>query len=107
MNNDEIHHAVAHYGIRDRRYKLIYWYNQSLGIEGSRPAGPVEGAEWELFDCDQDPLELFNVYSDPRFQDVVRNMTKLLEDKMDEIGDEMVHPGAGGVTRSLGLQARL
>ncbi|EAU36078.1 conserved hypothetical protein [Aspergillus terreus NIH2624] len=100
MNNDEIHQAVAHYGIRDQRYKLIYWYNQSLGVEGSRPAGPVEGAEWELFDCDRDPLELFNVYSDPQYQDVARKMTKLLEVKMDEIGDEMVHPRSGGVIRS-------
>lgn len=92
MNNDWVHHARAHYGVRDQRYKLIYWYNQALGVGGARP--PVEGEEereWELFDCVEDPLELFNVYHEPGYQDTVRRMTVLLERKMAEIGDEPVH----------------
>lgn len=91
MNNDEIHNALAHYGVRSQRYKLIYWYNEDLGVEGARPGTTVTEKEWELFDCHEDPLELFNVYSDPTYQQVVRDMTKLLEEKMEEIGDEMVH----------------
>ncbi|KAE8391709.1 alkaline-phosphatase-like protein [Aspergillus alliaceus] len=79
MDNDVIHHAYAHYGIRNQTYKLIYWYNEPLG-------------EWELFDCEQDPLELFNVYHETDYQQVVREMTALLEKKMVEIGDEPVHP---------------
>lgn len=92
MNNDSIHAARAHYGVRDQRYKLIYWYNRDLGVPGARP--PNEGEEekeWELFDCKEDPLELFNVYSEPQYGDVVRRMTLLLERKMAEIGDEPVH----------------
>jgi arylsulfatase A-like enzyme len=27
MHKDSIHNVFAHYGIRDQRYKLIYWYN--------------------------------------------------------------------------------
>ncbi|KAH8898984.1 alkaline phosphatase-like protein [Thozetella sp. PMI_491] len=91
MNNDEIHHALAHYGVRNQRYKLIYWYNEDLGVEGARPPDDFRDKEWELFDCDEDPLELFNVYHNPRYQDVVRDMTALLEEKMAEIGDEPVH----------------
>lgn len=91
-NNDSIHAARAHYGVRDQWYKLIYWYNQDLGVPGARP--PNEGEEekeWELFDCKEDPLELFNVYSEPPYELVVRRMTLLLERKMAEIGDEPVH----------------
>jgi hypothetical protein len=76
--------------VRDKRYKLIYWYNEDFGIEGTRPGG--EEKEWELFDLDEDPLELFNCYYEPKYEQVVKQMTKLLENKMEEIGDEPVHP---------------
>jgi arylsulfatase A-like enzyme len=89
MHRDIIHEAYAHYGVRDQRYKLIYWYNQDFGLEGTRPGG--QPVEWELFDCDEDPLELFNCYHEPKYADVVKRMTRLLEDKMAEIGDEPAH----------------
>jgi arylsulfatase A-like enzyme len=89
MHNDVIHEAYAHYGVRDQRYKLIYWYNEDFGLEGARPAD-AEHKEWELFDCQEDPLELFNVYNEPQYSEV--RMTILLEDKMAEIGDIAVHP---------------
>ncbi|KAI0410297.1 arylsulfatase B [Xylaria grammica] len=91
MHNDIIHHAYAHYGVRDQRYKLIYWYNDDLGMKGARPGGE-EYREWELFDCREDPLELFNVYHEPGYIDVVERMTRLLELKMVQIGDTPVHP---------------
>lgn len=89
MHKDFIHDAYAHYGIRDQRYKLIYWYAEDFGLEGTRPGG--EEKEWELFDCEKDPLELFNCYNDPAYAEIVAMMTKKLEDKMSEIGDEPVH----------------
>ncbi|KAK5211083.1 hypothetical protein LTR41_003695 [Exophiala xenobiotica] len=92
MHNDSCHNAYAHYGVRDQRYKLIYWYNEDLGIEGARPTDPEEPKEWELFDCDEDPLELFNVYHEPKYQVVVKSMTRLLEQKMEQIGDMPLHP---------------
>jgi arylsulfatase A-like enzyme len=90
MHNDIIHEAYAHYGVRDQRYKLIYWYNEDFGLEGARPAD-AEHKEWELFDCQEDPLELFNVYSEPAYKSVVEHMTALLENKMADIGDTPVH----------------
>ncbi|CAH0050960.1 unnamed protein product [Clonostachys solani] len=94
MHNDIIHHARAHYGVRDQRYKLIYWYNEALGVSGARP-GAEDEKEWELFDCEKDPLELFNVYNDPEYQQTVRHMTQLLELKMSQIGDDPVHKTLG------------
>ena len=90
MHNDTTHHAYAHYGCRDQRYKLIFWYNEPLDVEGARP-GDGDHKEWELFDCHEDPLELFNCYHEPKYADVRQKMTKMLEDKMMEIGDEVVH----------------
>lgn len=89
MHRDVFHNTYAHYGIRDRRYKLIYWYNQDYGLPGTRPGG--EPPEWELFDCEKDPLELFNCYHQPEYRDVVAQMTQALETKMREIGDDPAH----------------
>src|SRR3546814_15921466 len=36
MHKDAIHHAFAHYGVRDRRHKLIYWYNEPQAQPGAR-----------------------------------------------------------------------
>ncbi|KAK2759942.1 hypothetical protein FQN54_002678 [Arachnomyces sp. PD_36] len=89
MHRDDIHNIYAHYGVRNQRYKLIYWYNKGFGLPGTQEGGEVK--EWELFDCEKDPLELFNVYQDPEYKDVVRTLTKELDDKMLEIGDEPEH----------------
>lgn len=89
MHRDPDHNAYSHYGIRNQRYKLIYWYNEGFDLPGTNHGG--EDREWELFDCEKDPLELFNVYAEPAYGSVVQDMTKQLERKMAEIGDEPEH----------------
>ena len=86
---DPDHNAYAHYGIRNRRYKLVYWYNEGLGQPGTMDGG--EEAEWELFDCERDPLELTNVFSDPAYEEIAREMIVELDRKMAEIGDTPMH----------------
>ncbi|MGK9233830.1 sulfatase [Inquilinus limosus] len=89
MHRDPDHNAFAHYGVRDQRYKLIYWYNEGFDLPGTNQGG--EDREWELFDCEKDPLELFNVYADPAYAGVVRSLREKLDRKMEEIGDEPAH----------------
>ena len=89
MHRDEIHEAYAHYGIRGQRYKIIYWYAESFDLPGTRAGG--QQREWELFDCQEDPLELFNVWSDPKYSEVREEMLLALNNKMLEIGDCPVH----------------
>lgn len=90
MHRDESHHAFAHYGIRDRSHKLIHWYNDDLGQPGAHP--PLdEQPEWELFDCERDPLELLNVFDDPAYGDVRARMIAALDEMMLEIGDIPEH----------------
>lgn len=89
MHRDIHHNAYSHYGVRNQRYKLVYWYNDGFDLPGTNHGG--EDREWELFDCQEDPLEVFNVYNDPAYRDVVAEMTTALEAKMAEIGDDPVH----------------
>ena len=89
MHRDMDHNAYSHYGIRSQRYKLIYWYNEGYDLPGTNHGG--EDREWELFDCQEDPLELFNVYDDPQYSTIVDTMILELETKMAEIGDEPEH----------------
>jgi len=80
------HHGVpAHYGIRTKRYKLIYYYGKPLGMKGAikKPTEP----EWELFDLEKDPHEMNNVYDDPAYADVVKRLKAELEKLRRELGD--------------------
>lgn len=92
MHKDEFHNAFAHYGIRDARYKLIYWYNDPLGQPGAH-AGQ-EPPEWELFDCELDPFELRNRADDPAYAAIFVDMLRKLDAKMAEIGDLPEHDSA-------------
>jgi arylsulfatase A-like enzyme len=53
------HHVQPHIGVRDERYKLIDFYGKN---------------EWELFDLQKDPHELFSVYDDPAYAKTVADM---------------------------------
>jgi arylsulfatase A-like enzyme len=86
MNQDEDHNAYAHYGIRNHRYKLIYWYNEPLETAGAYPAD-YEEKDWELFDLQEDPHEMTNCFHDPNKKHIVLEMLDLLDKKQSEIGD--------------------
>ena len=67
-HDDPYHHAWAHYGVRTKAHKLVYFYADGLGVEGAsevryRP-------EWEMYDLEADPQELNNVADDPAYRAV-------------------------------------
>ena len=68
---------------------LLLRYNLDYGLPGTRPGG--EPPEWEMFDCQEDPLELMNQYANPDYAAVVKDMTLLLDQKMLQIGDIPEH----------------
>ncbi len=80
------HHVYAHYGIRTLQHKLIYYYADGLGQEGSvdEPKEP----EWELFDLEKDPLEMNSVYGDPAYADVVRELKDEMHRLQAKVEDE-------------------
>ena len=60
------HSVRRHYGVRTKRYKLIYFYESAID-------------EWELFDLEKDPLELQSVYSNPKYAPVVKELKQELK----------------------------
>lgn len=89
------HRVYAHYGIRTEQYKLIYYYADALGTNGSEdnPQPP----EWELFDLKKDPHEMLNVYDDPDYARIVELLTDRLHELQAEVKDEKYEP-AGAVS---------
>lgn len=60
-----IHMVKRHYGIRTERYKLIHFY--------------YDVDEWELYDLQKDPDEMKNVYNNPNYQKIRKEMHRKLK----------------------------
>ncbi|HLR28849.1 MAG TPA: sulfatase [Ruania sp.] len=85
-NDDGIHNSLAHYGIRTERYKLIYFYNDGLGLPGTRAA--IFAPEWELYDLQRDPAEVQNRALDPEYAGVLAQLKERLATEQARVGDE-------------------
>ena len=88
-HDDPDHRVFAHYGIRTDRHKLIYFYNDGLGHPGSSPY--VFAPDWELYDLENDPEELKNVYLDPAYLELREELKAQLWRLQAQLGDEP-HP---------------
>lgn len=73
----------SHWGVRTKRYKLIF-YNTS--------------EEWELFDLENDPMEMNNVYHDSAYKEPLRELTQELIRLQHELND--VEGGLEGEIRA-------
>lgn len=60
------HNVMRHYGITTSRYKLIHFY--------------YDIDEWELYDLEKDPHEMKNVYNDPTYADIRKELHKQLDE---------------------------
>ena len=67
------HSVKRHYGISTERYKLIHFY--------------YDIDEWELFDLENDPDEMKNVYDDPEYSEVREELHKRLDELRKQFGD--------------------
>lgn len=93
-----IHHYVpAHFGIRTKDYKLMffygkhylpesefknhYWATQYYGIEKETPH------TWEFYDLKNDPEELNNRYNDPRYKEIIAQLKKELKTQREELNE--------------------
>ncbi len=77
MHLDSIHKVWAHYGVRTERYKLIYYYGEALGSSGSEDRPTPKS--WELFDLQEDPQELCNLYDNPAYREIVITLKQELD----------------------------
>lgn len=67
------HSVKRHYGIRTDRYKLIHFYND---ID-----------EWEMYDLENDPDEMNNLYDDASYKAVKEKLHKLLDKTLRQYKD--------------------
>lgn len=84
-HDDSAHAVWSHYGIRTDRHKLVYYYNDGLGLAGTsdRRFPP----EWELFDLEHDPDELHNVIAHPEYAAIRDELTLELRRQQNDLGD--------------------
>ena len=70
---DGIHNVSPHFVISDGRYKLIRFYNKVNS--------------WELYDLNSDPGEMKNVYNQPNYRKIQREMMKKLKAEIQKQDD--------------------
>ncbi len=69
------HKVKRHYGIRTERYKLIHFYND---ID-----------DWELYDLQEDPFELNNLYGKPEVEAMTKQLKAELKSLQEKYGDTL------------------
>jgi len=84
------HNTRAHYGVRTRTHKLIYFWKKD---------------QWELFDLTHDPFELHNLYGQPGQEQVTAalkaellRLKRELQDD-DQLANEQLPNGVSGRVR--------
>lgn len=81
------HHDIpAHFGVRTRTHKLIFFYGLPLDATDAL-AGPTPPG-WELYDLVDDPEEMHNVYGKPGYADIAAQLMRVPADLRRQVGDE-------------------
>jgi len=96
------HHDVpSHIAMRTKRYKLIQFYGtagtKGFGSERSEHATPPA---WELYDLQNDPYEVDNLYDDPAHADVVQDLKARFRDLRHRIQADDPSVGIDRATRA-------
>ena len=82
-----LHHPdrPAHFGIRNERYKLAFFYGQDLGMKGTskEKTNPV----WEFFDLQKDPKEIHNAYGEAEYASIISEMKLAILEEREKYGD--------------------
>ncbi len=68
-----VHMVKRHYGVATERYKLMHFY--------------YDVDEWEMYDLETDPSEMKNIYNDPAYADVQKELHAKLTELRKYYGD--------------------
>lgn len=93
------HANPAHFGIRTKEYKLIFFYGK-YWVDTKDPNATWNKKSWgnkfemdtpiawEFYDLTKDPKEMNNAYSDPQYKDIITNLKEQLTAKRKELNEE-------------------
>lgn len=90
------HNNPAHFGIRTKDYKLIFFYGRDYLV--NRDSGEQKWAHnpesmsdfvtpvaWEFYDLNKDPNEMDNRYDDPQYASIITNLKSRLKKLREEV----------------------
>ena len=93
------HANPAHFGIRTKDYKLIFFYGRywkdtrvEKNLEDSGTPYDIDTpAAWEFYDLKKDPGEMRNEYSNQDYKEIIEELKIQLLDKRKELNEEDKH----------------
>ncbi len=109
MHMAHAHANPAHFGVRTKEYKLIFYYgcdyikrfkdsdwpdNKSLPFTTKRPLEYWTPPAWELYDLKNDPFEMNNLYGQPGYETTtahLKDRLKELRTELDETDEDYPH----------------
>ncbi|WP_347840756.1 sulfatase [uncultured Draconibacterium sp.] len=90
------HANPAHFGIRTKNYKLIFFYGKYW--KDTRVESNIEGwgnrygfetpVAWEFYDLKKDPQEMKNEYNNTAYKPIIAELKKQLKTKRAELNEE-------------------
>ena len=91
------HNNPAHFGLRTKDYKLIFFYgrdyvsrNTNAQAWAHNPASMSNfktPPAWEFYDLRNDPNEMDNRYGDEEYAEIIKELKVRLKDKREEVGE--------------------
>ena len=103
------HDNPAHFGVRTQTAKLVFFYGRRLDDSWyyrSDNGGPTQ-PHWELYDLSTDPREMRNVYGDPSYEALQRELKAELIRLRETTGDaaaDRQYPEMTDVLHEAGLR---
>lgn len=83
------HENPAHYGIRTKDHKLVFFYGRTFGAKAGYKNSldvPTQPG-WEFYDINKDPHETKNLYNDPSYAVTIKKLKADLLRTKEELGD--------------------
>jgi N-acetylglucosamine-6-sulfatase len=101
MHMAHAHANPAHFGVRTKDYKLIFYYgtdyikrkkdsnwpNEKIEFSVYRPFEYFTPPAWELYDLKNDPFEMNNLYGEPGYEKVTSSLKNDLKDLRTEFNE--------------------
>ncbi len=83
------HDNPAHFGVRTKDFKLIFFYGRKLDDSWFYSPQKVDTTEpyWELYDLKNDPNEMNNVINDPKYAATFNKLKNRIYELKVETGD--------------------